>query len=264
MITYHDSGNLSAVGGRFCATANATESIHVQNWNLEPVNARIWIRDRSGSWIKSGTATDLDPGSDGSGPGCGAGGTLHIHKNAYCSNHKPMGTDKDGLGFTLEGCAKATLTTAGCSGAYFYFRVSNGQCKCATDDCAARGSYNHYNIYKVTPSTGTHARTHAREHARTHARAHESTHARTRARTHARTRARTHAPTVASDSVPTTYSHFVPGLPHILISYQGYHSASLTFSACAPSQVLVWSIPTSTAFATSLLKCHASTRRPYA
>ena len=55
MITYHDSGNLSAVGGRFCATANATESIHVQNWNLTSVGARLH-----------------KPAYDG--PGCGAGG----------------------------------------------------------------------------------------------------------------------------------------------------------------------------------------------
>ena len=58
--------------------------------------------------------------------------------------------------------------------------------------------------------------------------------------------------------------------PHILISYQGYHislfryhSASLTFSACAPSQVFVRSM-LEKAIATSIWKWHAKTRRPYA
>ena len=73
----------------------------------------------------------------------------------FCPNNLPQGAHRHGFGFTREACAASSMVSEGCGGSHFYWAPSyNGQCKCATDDCAQRGNSGGHNVYAILQNPG--------------------------------------------------------------------------------------------------------------
>ena len=79
-------------------------------------------------------------------------GATHIQAGSYCANTVFLGSD--GFGFTLSQCATEVVIDTRCVSGFFYMNVNAGQCKCATDDCASRGSSGPHDIFFVAAFLG--------------------------------------------------------------------------------------------------------------
>jgi len=103
---------------------------------------QLWARELSGGAV----AVALYNRAGGSP----AGITL-VAAGKYCSKGKAMGGGA-GFGYSLGSCRDAAAADLDCTSGYFTYSASyNGQCKCALDACADRGSSGSYIIYKLAP-----------------------------------------------------------------------------------------------------------------